>query len=96
MFKDLDPHKAQEMVEEGSVNVIDIRDPGSYSAGHIPSAVSLNDTNVKEFIESTDKEKPLIVYCYHGISSRGAAEYLSQNGFKEVYSMTGGFEAWPD
>ncbi|MCS5620891.1 MAG: thiosulfate sulfurtransferase GlpE [Nitrospinaceae bacterium] len=96
MFKELDPHKAQEMVEEGSVNVIDIRDPGSYSAGHIPSAVSLNDTNVKEFIESTDKEKPLIVYCYHGISSRGAAEYLSQNGFKEVYSMTGGFDAWPD
>ena len=96
MFKELDPHKEQEMVEEGSVNVIDIRDPGSYSAGHIPSAVSLNDTNVKEFIESTDKEKPLIVYCYHGISSRGAAEYLSQNGFKEVYSMTGGFEAWPD
>ena len=96
MFKELDPHKAQEMVEEGSVNVIDIRDPGSYSAGHIPSAVSLNDTNVKEFIESTDKEKPLIVYCYHGISSRGAAEYLSQNGFKEVYSKTGGFEAWPD
>ena len=96
MFKELDPHKAQEMVEEGSVNVIDIRDPGSYSAGHIPSAVSLNDTNVKEFIGSTDKEKPLIVYCYHGISSRGAAEYLSQNGFKEVYSMTGGFEAWPD
>ena len=96
MFKELDPHKAQEMVEEGSVNVIDIRDPGSYSAGHIPSAVSLNDTNVKEFIESTDKENPLIVYCYHGISSRGAAEYLSQNGFKEVYSMTGGFEAWPD
>ena len=96
MFKELDPHKAQEMVEEGSVNVIDIRDPGSYSAGHIPSAVSLNNTNVKEFIESTDKEKPLIVYCYHGISSRGAAEYLSQNGFKEVYSMTGGFEAWPD
>jgi thiosulfate sulfurtransferase len=76
--------------------VIDIRDPGSYSAGHIPSAVSLNDTNVKGYIESADKEKPLIVYCYHGITSRGAAEYLSQNGFKEVYSMTGGFEAWPD
>ena len=96
MFKELDPHKAQEMVEEGSVNVIDIRDPGSYSAGHIPSAVSLYDTNVKGYIESADKEKPLIVYCYHGISSRGAAKYLSQNGFKEVYSMTGGFEAWPD
>jgi thiosulfate sulfurtransferase len=95
MFKELDPHKAQEMVAEGSANVVDIRDPGSYSAGHIPNAISLNDENVKAYIESADKEKPLIVCCYHGNSSRGAAEYLAQNGFKEVYSMTGGFEAWP-
>ncbi|MBT3594829.1 MAG: thiosulfate sulfurtransferase GlpE [Verrucomicrobia bacterium] len=96
MFKEISAQKAQEMVEEDSANVVDIRDPGSYAAGHIPNAVSLNDGNVKEYIESADKEKPLIVCCYHGNSSRGAAEYLSQNGFKEVYSMTGGFEAWPD
>ena len=96
MFKEINAHKVQEMVEEESVIVVDIRDPGSYSSGHIPNAISLNDRNVKEFIEKTDKEKPLVVCCYHGISSRGAAEYLSQNGFKEVYSMTGGFEAWPD
>ena len=96
MFKEINPHLVQEMVEEGTVNVIDIRDPGSYASGHIPNAVSLNDQNVKEYIEKTDKATPLVVCCYHGISSRGAAEYLSQQGFKEVYSMTGGFEAWPD
>ncbi|MZG29344.1 MAG: thiosulfate sulfurtransferase GlpE [Nitrospinae bacterium] len=96
MFKEIDPHKAQEMIEEDSANVVDIRDPGSYASGHVPNAFSLNDSNVQEYIESADKEKPLIVYCYHGISSRGAAEYLSKNGFKEVYSMTGGYEAWPD
>ncbi len=96
MFKEIAPQKVQEMQEEDAVNVVDIRDPGSYSAGHIPNAVSLNDSNVKEFIETADKEKPLVVCCYHGNSSRGAAEYLSQQGFKEVYSMTGGFDAWPD
>ena len=96
MFKEIAAQKVQEMQDEGAVNVVDIRDPGSFSAGHIPNAVSLNDGNVKEYIETTDKEKPLVVCCYHGNSSRGAAEYLSQNGFKEVYSMTGGFDAWPD
>ena len=96
MFKEIAAQKVQEMQEEDAVNVVDIRDPGSFSAGHIPNAVSLNDGNVKEYIENTDKEKPLVVCCYHGNSSRGAAEYLSQNGFKEVYSMTGGFDAWPD
>jgi thiosulfate sulfurtransferase len=96
MFKEIAAQKVQEMQEEDAVNVVDIRDPGSYSAGHIPNAVSLNDGNVKEYIETADKEKPLVVCCYHGNSSRGAAEYLSQQGFKEVYSMTGGFDAWPD
>ena len=95
MFKEIEPQKVQEMQEEGSVNVVDIRAANSYSTGHIPDSVSLNDANVKEYIESTDKEKPLVVCCYHGNSSRGAAEYFSQQGFKEVYSMTGGFAAWP-
>jgi thiosulfate sulfurtransferase len=96
MFKEIAAQKVQEMQEEDAVNVVDIRDPSSFAAGHIPNAISLNDGNVKEYIEATDKEKPLVVCCYHGNSSRGAAEYLSQNGFKEVYSMTGGFDAWPD
>lgn len=96
MFKEIAAQKVQEMQEEDAVNVVDIRDPGSFAAGHIPNAVSLSDSNVKEYIETADKEKPLVVCCYHGNSSRGAAEYLSQNGFKEVYSMTGGFDAWPD
>ena len=96
MFKEIDAQTVQEMVEEESVTVVDIRDAEAYSYGHIPNAVSLNGSNVQEFIEKADKEKPLVVCCYHGISSRGAAEHLSQNGFKEVYSMTGGFEAWPD
>lgn len=95
MFKEISPQKVQEMLEEGYANVVDIRDPGSFSVGHIPDAVSLSDENVKEYIASADKEKPLVVCCYHGISSRSAAEYLAQNGFKEVYSMTGGYEAWP-
>ena len=95
MFKEIEPKKVQEMQEEGFVNVVDIRDSNSYSTGHIPNSVLLNDANVKEYIETTDKEKPLVVCCYHGNSSRGAAEYFSQQGFKEVYSMTGGYAAWP-
>ena len=54
------------------------------------------ETFKQSYIEKTDKETPLVVCCYHGNSSRGAAEYLSQQGFKQVYSMTGGFDAWPD
>ena len=36
----------------------------------------------------------MVVCCYHGISSQGAAAYFAEQGFNEVYSMMGGFEAW--
>jgi thiosulfate sulfurtransferase len=35
-----------------------------------------------------------MVMCYHGNSSKGAAQYLLQQGYEEVYSVDGGFDAW--
>ncbi len=93
-FQEIDIHKVNEMLEQKNVNIVDIRDPASYSSGHIPTAVSVSDGNVQECTKNTDKDKPLVVCCYHGISSQGAAAYFAEQGFKEVYSMTGGFEAW--
>jgi thiosulfate sulfurtransferase len=49
---------------------------------------------VQEFVQHTDKDTSLVVYCYHGNSSLGATAYLMENGFKDVVSMSGGFEAW--
>ncbi len=93
-FQEIDIRRTREMLDNDAANVVDIRDPGSYQSGHLPDAVSVNDGNVQDFTNSTDKDKPLIVYCYHGISSQGAAAYFSEQGFKEVYSMMGGYEAW--
>ncbi len=93
-FQEIDIRRVKEMVDNKTANVVDIRDPGSYQSGHLPDAVAVNDGNVQQYTEAADKEKPLIVYCYHGISSQGAAAYFKEQGFKEVYSMTGGYEAW--
>ena len=91
---EIDVKKVKEMVEKNSVNIVDIRDYASFQSGHISNAIHLTDDTVQQFISNTDKEKPLVVYCYHGISSQGAAVYFSENGFREVSSMIGGFESW--
>ncbi|NIP99277.1 MAG: thiosulfate sulfurtransferase GlpE [Nitrospinaceae bacterium] len=93
-YQEIDVHRVQEMIEADSANIVDIRDPLSYKNGHLPSAVPLTDETVEEFIQNTEKARPLIVYCYHGISSQSAAAFLAQQGFHEVYSMKGGYEAW--
>ena len=93
-INEIDVQKVKKMEENGSATIVDIRDSASFKSEHIPNAIHLSDDTVQQFISNTDKEKPLVVYCYHGISSRGAAAYFSEQGFKEVSSMTGGFEAW--
>lgn len=79
---------------KGDVSIVDIRDPQSYANGHIPSAKPLNNDNFSEFVEQTPKDKPVVVVCYHGVSSQQAAQVIAQQGFETVYSMDGGFEAW--
>ena len=86
--------EAKTKFDEKQCMFVDIRDPGSYRDAHIPGALHLDDANVQSFVESADKDRELIVYCYHGNSSLGAAAYFLENGFKNVASMRGGFEAW--
>lgn len=85
---------AKQKLDQKNTLFVDIRDPGSFQAAHIPGAIHLSDSNVQEFLQNTDKEKPVVVYCYHGNSSMGATAYFIENGFKNVCSMAGGFEAW--
>ena len=93
-INEIDVKKVKEITKNGSATVVDIRDSASFQSGHIPNAIHLSDDTVQEFMSNTDKKKPLVVYCYHGISSQGAAVYFSEQGFQEVSSMTGGFESW--
>ncbi len=90
----IDVHTLNEKLDSEDVTVIDIRDDDSYSAAHIPSAIPANNDNIQQLLKDLDKEKPVVVCCYHGISSMGAAGYFIQQGFQEVYSLSGGFEAW--
>jgi len=87
-------HEAKQKLDQKDSLFVDIRDPGAYGQAHIPGAIHLNDGNVQEFLQNTDKEKNVVVYCYHGNSSMGATAFLLENGFKNVASMSGGFEAW--
>lgn len=93
-FEQIDIHQAKSMIDTADVTVVDIRQPQAYQQGHIHGAVLVTDQNVDNFLKQTDKQKPLICYCYHGHSSQSAAGFFNENGFKKVYSIRGGFEEW--
>ncbi|WP_293264216.1 thiosulfate sulfurtransferase GlpE [Neptunomonas sp.] len=89
----INSEQAIEWLQQGAV-VADIRDTQSFNQGHIPGAFNLSNDNLHEFMMAADFETPLIVCCYHGISSQSAAQYLVHQGFEKVSSLDGGFESW--
>lgn len=94
MFKHINAQQLADMMAESNVTIVDIRDPNSYFEGHIKSAKPLDNSNVGEFVANTQSEQNIVVCCYHGNSSQGAAQYLTEQGFQNVYSLDGGFEMW--
>ena len=94
-FTRISVQKAHEIMETGNrVTIVDIRDANSFAQGHIAKAQTVNDENIGAFLQKTDKDAPLICYCYHGISSQGAASFFANQGFSQVYSIDGGWEEW--
>ena len=94
-FEHLDHETLESWVKAGkSLTLVDIRDPLSYSRGHIPDSRHLDNTSVAELFDQAPREQPLVVVCYHGHSSQQAAAWLAEEGFQQVYSLDGGFTDW--
>ena len=93
-FAHIDVQKTEQMMQQDQAAIVDIRDEQSFVAGHMPGAYHLTNGSLHDFTQQTDFDKPVIVVCYHGISSQQAAQFLIHQGYEQVYSMDGGFEAW--
>jgi len=41
-----------------------------------------------------DRDTPIVFQCHHGIRSQHAAEYFRGEGFRNLYNLRGGIDAW--
>ncbi len=93
-YKCISIDEAKILIDKGDVALADVRDPGAFTEANIANSVNVLEGNIEAFISQTEKDKPLVVYCYHGNTSKGAADYFASKGYTEVYSVDEGFEAW--
>ncbi|MEC6815587.1 thiosulfate sulfurtransferase GlpE [Photobacterium toruni] len=93
-FQPLSVQDAYQLLQQPNAVLVDIRDPQSYAQAHVQAAFHLTNDTMVTLMDEVDFEQPLLVMCYHGVSSQGAAQYLVNQGYEHVYSIDGGFEAW--
>ena len=93
MFTQISTEAARELIRKKSPIILDVRDATAYSDARIPNAIHLTLSTIRTTFK-LGRDAPLLIYCYRGHASRDFAELFSDHGFREVYSLEGGFQAW--
>ena len=74
----------------GRVTILDVRTPAEYEAWHIPGAVLLPYTELRQRLDEVPRDKPVYTYCRSGFRSYIAYCVLKQNGWDQVAFLAGG------
>ena len=89
-------HEFEIISQIQGIQLVDVRTPGEYEAGHILNAINIDfsDPSFELNIQKLDKKSPVIVYCQRGGRSAKSAVKLRSNSFVKVYDLEGGFSKW--
>ena len=91
-YQDLHPAEVAALRAEGEMTVFDTRDAASYAAGHLEGAEAVSDAALRRLIQT--RQRPILVYCYRGNSSRDVCKLIAGLGFSRVYNLEGGWQGW--
>lgn len=75
--------------------LVDVRQPEEYAEGHIPGAVLMPLATLEARQADLPRDRKIILYCRAGHRSMAGALALCGLGFRELYSLEGGINAWP-
>lgn len=83
----------KDSIVQKKVQLVDVRTPEEYNAGHIDDAVNIDffSEDFAEDFDKLDKDQPIYIYCKSGNRSGKAAKKLSEMGFETIYDLKGGF-----
>jgi len=83
-------------IREGipGVEVIDVRGVPFYAAGHIPGAVNIQESKMKDRLSELPKERTYLLYCGGNSESIAAGNLLASNGYAKLYRLVDGYMAW--
>lgn len=71
--------------------LLDVREPEEHALGSIEGAININVDELRKRLDEVPRGKKLVLFCRTGHRSYFACRILMQNGFNEVYNLSGGY-----
>lgn len=81
------------LARETSV-LIDVRTNSEYEMGTIRGALNIPVDELRERLDEIPKNKDIIIFCQIGLRGYLAHKILTQNGFKNVKNLSGGYKTY--
>ncbi|HEY6877850.1 MAG TPA: Grx4 family monothiol glutaredoxin [Polyangiales bacterium] len=91
--KQIDVRTLKGLLDGGAIELFDVRTPEERAKAVIQGAQHF-DAAAQQKLAELDKNTPIYFHCHHGGRSQQAAEHYLRQGFKEVYNVAGGIDAW--
>ena len=93
--QDLSPAGFAALIQsQKQLQLVDVRQPEEYRAGHIHGAKLIPLGTLEARIHELDKKKPLLFYCAAGGRSGQALDFAISLGFNDSGHLAGGIGAW--
>ena len=96
-LEECDIYQVNAMLEENrEFYLIDVREDREWVQGFIAGAIHLGKGIIERDISRvvTNKDELIVLYCQGGFRSALAGENIKKMGYKNVLSMSGGFNEW--
>lgn len=85
------PAELKKLLDEGApIHLLDVRMEHERKIARIEGDLHFEVTSTSGF----DRGDVIVVYCHHGGRSQAAGEQLVAQGFRRVYNLDGGVDAW--
>ena len=93
----MDVEKLREMMQSPTPPiVIDVREKKENDLCKIPGSVLIPVGELPQHLAQVPKDKPVVLHCHHGGRSGRATAFLMEQGYTNVFNLTGGIHAWSE
>lgn len=74
--------------------LLDVREDWEVQTCRLAGATHIPMRTIPARVAELDTDATIVCYCHHGMRSQQVAQWLTSQGFADVYNLAGGIDAW--
>ena len=94
MVPQISPGVAAAWLRDGEAVLLDVREAPELELAAVEGATHVAMSTITSRLSDLDRAQKYAVMCHHGMRSMQAAGQLLAQGYRNVYNLEGGIDAW--